>query len=210
MSARSIASGPAGTITDKIKSMNNYEEPFDTAAEVLIADIRDRARNLYQSRRMLCTEAVLFALNRELNGGLTDSQALTMAAPFCVALGDSGCLCGALSGAVMASGLLLGKERPYRRRRAMRESARELHDAFKAANGATCCRMLSKSVKHDRKAHFRQCAGLTAYAAELAARLVLRQRPELITCVDSDSVTKRQSGIATALSRIVRYFLPAP
>ncbi|MEJ2040676.1 MAG: C-GCAxxG-C-C family protein, partial [Desulfosarcinaceae bacterium] len=69
--------------------------------EALIAQIRQRAHNLYQTRQMLCTEAVLVALNHGLGGDLTEAQAVAMAAPFCAALGVSGCLCGALSGAVL-------------------------------------------------------------------------------------------------------------
>lgn len=186
--------------------MQGRENPAATGTEALIVSIRERARNLYQTRQMLCTEAVLVALNRGLNGGLTDAQALAMAAPFCVALGDSGCLCGALSGAVMASGLLLGKTRPYHHRKGMRESARQLHDAFKTANGATCCRVLSKPVRHDPQAHFRQCADLTAQAAEMAARLVLARRPDLVEQADNTFIQRRQSAIGGALLRLVHLF----
>jgi C_GCAxxG_C_C family probable redox protein len=125
--------------------MNDHREKSETDAEALVARIRERARNLYQTRQMLCTEAVVAALNHGLHGGLTDAQATAMAAPFSAALGDSGCLCGALSGAVMASGLLIGKDQPHRHRQDMRDSARQLHDTFKLANGATCCRVLSRT-----------------------------------------------------------------
>ncbi len=128
-----------------------------------------------------------------------------MAAPFCMGLGESGCMCGALSGAVMATGLFLGKDRPYRYRKEMRDSARQLHDAFKASNGAICCRVLSKKVRHDKKAHFEKCADLTAEAAELAARLILQKRPELINMLNKAFITKRQSGIGGALLRMYRY-----
>ena len=186
--------------------MEQMEENIDSNAEALIAGIRERARNLYETRQMLCTEAVVAAMNHGLHGGLTDAQAMAMAAPFSVALGDSGCLCGALSGAVMASGLLLGKDRPHRYRQDMRDSARQLHDTFKRVNGATCCRVLSKPVRHDRKAHFRQCADLTAQAAEMTARLVLRERPDLVERADNEFLNRRQNAISGALSRLAHLF----
>lgn len=186
--------------------MDNRKARSVAAAEVLIGRVRERARNLYETRQMLCTEAVLSALNQGLNGGLTDAQATAMAAPFCVAFGESGCLCGALSGAVMASGLLLGNQHPYRHRREMRDNARQLHDRFKATHGATCCRVLSKKVKHDPKAHFQKCAGLTAQAAEMAARLVLEQRPELARQADNGFLNRRQSAVGGALLRLVHLF----
>jgi len=186
--------------------MNVQPEKQDERIEALITGIADRARNLYSTRQMLCTEAVVTALNQGLGGGLTDAQATAMSAPFCIALGESGCLCGALSGAVMATGLLLGKDGAYRHRKGMRDSARQLHDQFKFAHGATCCRVLSKKVKHDKKAHFEQCAGLTARAAEMAARLVLEKRPDLVNQVDRAFINRRQSAIGGMLSRLVHLF----
>lgn len=174
-------------------------------AEALIEAIRERARNLYLTRELLCAEAVVTALNKGLDGGMSDDQALAVSAPHCVGLGESGCLCGALSGAVIASGVLLGKHRPYRHRKEMRDGARELHDAFKAINGAACCRVLTKKVKHDPNAHFRQCAELTAAAAEMAARLVLAKRPEIIDRADQGFVNKRRSRIGAAIGRLIRY-----
>lgn len=186
--------------------MDDQTEKLEPNAEALISRIGARARSLYQTRQMLCAEAVLSALNKGLNGGLTDTQATALAAPFSAALGDSGCLCGALSGAVMASGLLLGQAHAYRHRKTMRNSARELHDAFRAANGATCCRVLCQKVGHDKSAHFDQCAGLTARAAEMAARQVLRTRPDLIAKADKAFLSRRNSVIGVAWWRLVHLF----
>ena len=172
--------------------------------EALIHRIKDRASNLYLTRQMLCTEAVMSAINQGLDGGLTDAQATAMAAPFSAAMGETGCLCGALSGAVMASGLILGKGHGHRHRKAMRENARRLHDEFKVANGATCCRVLTRKVRNDRKAHFQQCAHLTAQAAEMAARLVLERRPDLVQHADNSSLKKQPSSIFGLIRRLVQ------
>lgn len=180
------------------------KEKIDPDAESLIARIKERARNLYLTRQLLCTEAVVMALNNGIDGGLSNSQVFTMTAPFCVALGESGCICGALSGAVMASGLFLGNDHPYRCRRDMRDGARQLHDAFKSAHGATCCNVLIRKVKHDRNAHFQQCADLTGEAAELAARLILQKRPELKARADRGFLARRDSIISGTLSRLFR------
>jgi C_GCAxxG_C_C family probable redox protein len=188
------------------KRILDRDERLGFEAEALVAQIRERARNLYLTRQLLCTEAVMVALNHGLKGGLTDTQAVAMAAPFSTAMGESGCMCGALSGAIMASGLFLGYEQPHRHRREMRNSARQLHDTFKAENGATCCSVLSRKVKHDKNNHFLHCADLTAESAELAARLILRKRPELLEQFDSHFLFKRQSKIGGALSRLIQFF----
>lgn len=180
---------------------------FDPETETRIAQIRDRARHLYLSRQLLCTEAVVVAVNEGLEGGLSEDQAVALASPFCVALGDSGCLCGALSGAVLASGLLMGNSRSYRHRRDIRDGARQLHNAFAATNGATCCRVLSKNVKHDKRAHFQHCADLTAEATEMAARLILEKRPDLAAQIRHRNPTKRPFPIAGAFLRLWRQWV---
>jgi len=187
-----------------ITLMPNRHNHHDPQAEVLISQIKERAGNLYQTRQLLCAEAVVFALNNALNGGLSDTQAVSISAPFSIALGDSGCICGALSGAVLACGLFTGNGRPLGHRQHMRNSSRELHDAFKAANGATCCRVLTRNVRHDPKAHFEQCARLTAGAAEMAAQLILHQRPELVRSADTEFLHKMDTRIGAWITRLVR------
>lgn len=174
----------------------------------MIAQIKRRAGNLYLTRQLLCTEAVLVTLNKALNGGLSEAQAVAIAAPFSIALGESGCICGALSGAILACGLFVGNDQPYHHRQRMRKSARQLHDAFKAINGATCCRVLSRSVRHDRQAHFQQCAHLTAGAAEMATRLILYRRPELIRCNDNKFLHKMDTKIGAMMTRLLRIVYP--
>lgn len=205
MEGREPPCGIGGIGDAKIKEKPT---PLNPAAEDLVRQIRERARNLYLSRQMLCTEAVMVALNQGLGGGLSEAQAVAMAAPFCVALGESGCMCGALTGAVMASGLFLGDSQPYRHRRDMRDSARQLHDAFKTTHGATCCRVLTRKVRHDKTAHFRHCADLTAEAAEMAARLVLEKRPDLAAKADSEFLAEHQSVIGGVMRKLFRYFAP--
>lgn len=184
--------------------MLDRQQKNSPQTEELIAQLKARAKNLYLTRQLLCTEAVLVTLNEGLNGGLSESQAISLAAPFAIAMGDSGCICGALSGAVMACGLLLGGDNAYGRRREMWACARQLHDTFKGAHGSTCCRILSRKVKDDKQAHFDQCADLTANATEVAARLILDRRPALAALADNDFLGQRDSKAAGLMKRLWR------
>ena len=184
--------------------MSKWSDSHDPQAEALIAQIKNRAENLYQTRQLLCAEAVVVTLNKVFSGGLSDAQAVAVAAPFSIAMGDSGCICGALSGAVLACGLLVGNHQSYHHRQRMRKSARQLHDAFKETYGATCCRVLSRSVCHDRQAHFQQCAHLTAGATEMAARLILYHRPELIQRTENGFLHKKDTKIGAMMTRLLR------
>jgi hypothetical protein len=49
--------------------------------------IGERAQNLFRSRQMYCSEAVLVVLNNMLGGGLTENQASALAAPFAEGVG---------------------------------------------------------------------------------------------------------------------------
>ena len=178
----------------------------NSETESLVGRLRDHARNLYETRQLLCTEAVLVSLNRGLDGGLTEDQAVAMAAPFCVAMGDSGCLCGALSGAVLASGLFIGNNRPYSHRKDMREIGLTLHNTFRTINGSTCCRVLSKNVKHDTKAHFSQCADFTAGAAEIAARLILEKRTDLVKVGGSRPYPRHHGKFTGLMAKLLKRF----
>ena len=67
-----------------------------------------RAHNLILTRRLLRTEAVLVTWKKALDGGLNNAQALSIAGQFNNALGECGCTCGELRGALMISGLFEG------------------------------------------------------------------------------------------------------
>lgn len=181
-----------------------FDKQQNEQTEALILQIKERAGNLYLTRQLLCTEAVVVTLNKGLDGGLSDAQAIAVSAPFCIALGESGCICGALSGAILGCGLILGKGSSHLQRKSMRESAKQLHDRFKSIHGSTCCRVLSRRVKHDENVHFQQCAKLTAGAAEMAVRLVLDKKPELVYCEDRKFLGRRDSRIGGALKRLLQ------
>jgi hypothetical protein len=49
---------------------------------------------------------------------------------------------------------------------------------------------------------------LTAETTELAARLILHKRPELITRVDNGFLARHDAKIGGAVTRLFRFFLP--
>jgi len=166
------------------------------------AAMRNRAHELYMSRKLLCSEAVLVAANEIFDCGLEYEQAVALASALPVGLGGKGCLCGALSGAALALGLALARPPAPLSRNKVREASARLHDLFRDAHGATCCRVLTKSVKDDKKAHFTQCGHLTAQAAEFTAALIQELRPDL-AAVSLESVPAARSGGLALVRRLV-------
>lgn len=153
----------------------------EATSDQLLALIQDRAENLFLTRQLQCAEAVLVVLNQGLGGDLSPEMAVRLASAFPEGLGQKGCGCGALNGAVLALGLFLGRKGPgYGNGALVRRAVGELHDRFKADYNATCCRVLTKPFVYGSEDHFRHCAGVTGGAARLAAGLLLEHRAGIL------------------------------
>jgi C_GCAxxG_C_C family probable redox protein len=166
----------------------------------LLEMIRGKAANLFETGELLCAPAVLVTLNSAFKGGMGDGQAKALAAALPEGMGGAGCTCGALSGAQLALGLFLGDKASWRK---MAPKAREMHDLFKERFGSTCCRVLSKKVRQDHKAHMAQCTNLTGEAAVQAAQIILAAKPELAEAAGIDCLCNRSNCWAVRLKKLV-------
>ncbi len=175
-----------------------------TSEEQLISLIGEKAHNLFDSGELWCSEAVLATLNQGLGGGLAPHVAQGLTVGMGAGLGGSGCLCGAVNGAVVALGLFLAGCDPNRRipDKAVRAHTKELTQAFSSNFGATCCRILTRKDSNLRQSKHQRCAGQTAFAAEFAARIILARRPELVPSADLAYLSRRQNRAARLLKMI--------
>ena len=172
--------------------MISMESETGEETEALAQLAGDRAANLFDVHRLCCSESVIVMLNRGFGGGLADEAALQLGAGFCKGMGGAGCSCGALSGGVAGLGVFLGPHGPDGlRKKKFQSVVREMHDLFRERFHATCCRVLSKKVKHDEKAHRANCLLLTRGGAEIAVRLLLQARPDLIEKADRNFLAAR-------------------
>ena len=103
-----------------------------------------------------CAQAVLQATT-----GRSDAELMTMAEAFGSGIGESGCLCGAVSGGVMALALA-----------GHPEHGGWLVAAFRAEFGTTCCRGLSKDYRWLSREHKVNCRRITAATAGMVAKLL--------------------------------------
>jgi hypothetical protein len=76
--------------------------------------------------------------------------------------------------------------------KAFEQVAKEMHDRFRARFAATCCRALKKRRQEKNGA---ACKELTVGGAEIAAELILAQRPELAARADLDFLGLRESKL---------------
>ncbi len=104
-----------------------------------------------------CIRSVLQA-----TGGSNNHELLAATAGFSCGIGKSGCLCGAITGGVMALGLNWRADR-----------AADLMAAFKAVFQTTCCRGLSKNYTWMSEEHQANCRKITMMTAGLVEAMLL-------------------------------------
>ena len=117
--------------------------------------VRDRAGRLFTSG-LNCAQAVL-----QSTAGVDDPDLMAIAKAFGGGVGNSKCLCGAVSGGVMALGLK-GKG----------GKSGELVKLFKEQHSVTCCSALSRPYQWKSREHLANCRKLTEDAAEMVDKLL--------------------------------------
>ena len=137
--------------------------------EQRVSEIRKIAEGYFERGEFFCSEAVVKTINDELGKPFSD-EVTKLASGFPIGVGKSGCLCGAVSGGVMALGMVYGRCHGEAMNADMFKHAADLHDRIKELYKSTCCRVMTRNFEFqspERKAHCIKITGeVTAYIAE--------------------------------------------
>lgn len=176
-----------------------------------LADLAgQRAENFFREHGLSCSEAALLVVNLGFAGGLTTEQVLCLASGFGGGIGGSGCVCGALSGGVLALGLFLGPvSRSGLGEKKFRALVARFHDSFRDKEGQVCCRDLIADFRKDRKGRAQYCRGLTGRCTGEVVRLILGERPELAERVNLEFLRAHDSGVKVVLKKLLGHRLAA-
>ncbi len=118
-----------------------------------------------------CAESVLQAI-AEIAGLALPDAVRKIATPFGGGIGRTGCVCGGISGGVMALGLAFGRTTPdLEQRKVAYSHAERLWRRFVERTGSEDCRELNPGFDHPD--HRTVCARYVAIGAELAAEEIL-------------------------------------
>jgi len=109
----------------------------------LIKKARETAEEYFRRGDYYCSESVLMTINNALGEELPP-EIVKMASGFPIGIGKSGCLCGAVSGGVMALGLAYGRTEPGAEMPDSFANNAKLHDYIIKKYGSTCCRVLTR------------------------------------------------------------------
>ena len=137
--------------------------------------IRQTAEEYYRSGQFYCSEAIVKAINDAFGLGYPE-RVIRLASGFPIGIGGAGCSCGAVTGGVMALGMVFGRDIP-------RDPgidrclglSRELHNTFIRRHGCLCCRTLTLGMTLKSPEHMQQCIAFTGEVAEETAKIILRE-----------------------------------
>jgi C_GCAxxG_C_C family probable redox protein len=108
------------------------------------SELVDKAKKLMEEQRGHCAQAIFATYGEHLSSGKVDFETcMKISSAFSGGVAQTGNICGAVNGALMALGLKYGGL-PMEAR--VTEAATKLFDDFKALNGSILCREL---IHHD-------------------------------------------------------------
>lgn len=117
-----------------------------------------------------CTEAILQAMRQV--GHYVPDDVLRSATGFRAGIGGSGCICGAISGAVMVIGLYYGRLEKNEDPKKANELSKRIHDKFKEKYNVPCCELLTADYKFDSPERKNFCSEIVCYVAEELDRIL--------------------------------------
>ncbi|WP_353892811.1 C-GCAxxG-C-C family protein [Proteinivorax hydrogeniformans] len=143
--------------------------------KVSIKKIRQEAEDLYREGKFFCSEAIVYSIKENFQLDMPDEM-VAMASGFPVGIGKSKCVCGAVSGGVMALGYFLGRTEPGDSKVVKTlELANELQQSFKDNHKVLCCKVLTHGMDMGSGEHKEQCISFTGEIAEKTAEIIVRE-----------------------------------
>lgn len=133
-------------------------------SEEMAIEMRNKAGN-YFKEGYNCAEAI-FLTYRELLASEMDPAMVSLFTGFGSGVGESGCMCGALTGSIAALNMLKGRTSNQASRDEAYQLAREFAEKFTGKYGVTCCRALNPHPFETRE-HLTTCLKITGNTSKM-------------------------------------------
>ena len=115
-----------------------------------------------------CSESIV---REAVDEGLCDESLFPVSSAFSGGIG-TGCLCGAVSGAIMVIGNLFGKNNKYNNEPIARKLSKEFIEKFKSIHKCTCCKILSKDFEMNTSERKKQCCNFVEFCSDILRDIV--------------------------------------
>ena len=140
--------------------------------EQLPVEARNSAGN-YFKEGYNCAEA-LFLTYQPLLAPEIDPSLVRLFTGYGSGVGESGCMCGALTGSIAALNMIKGRTTNQLSRDEAYELAKEFTDRFTEKYGVTCCRALNPHP-FETKEHLVNCLKITGNTSKLMMEFLLEK-----------------------------------
>jgi C_GCAxxG_C_C family probable redox protein len=140
--------------------------------------VREDAEAYFQRGNYYCSEAIVASVRDNISPEMPEAL-IAAASGFPVGVGRSKCMCGAVSGGVLALGYLFGRTAPGTP--ADEESVRtlrlanELQQAFRESHRVLCCSVHTRGMDMASGEHKAQCVAFTGEMAAKTAEIIARE-----------------------------------
>lgn len=146
--------------------------------EINIEKIKNDAENVFNQGGFLCSEAVVYSIRNNIAPEMPEAF-VASASGFPLGVGRSKCMCGAITGGIVALGYFFGRVQPTNptdpKSLKCINLSYELQDSFKQNHKANCCYIHLKDVEFGSDEHKAQCAAFTGEMAAKTAEIIARE-----------------------------------
>ncbi|MGF7058865.1 C-GCAxxG-C-C family (seleno)protein [Brassicibacter mesophilus] len=143
--------------------------------EISIKKVKDDAEQLYRKGDFFCSEAIVCSIKENFGIDMPDEM-IAMASGFPIGIGKSKCVCGAVSGGVMALGYFFGRTKGGDPKvQNTLKLANELQESFANNHKVLCCKVLTRGMDMGSGEHKEQCISFTGEIAQKAAEIIVRE-----------------------------------
>lgn len=143
--------------------------------EINIKKIKFDAEEAYRVGDFFCSEAIVNSIRNNIAPEMPEAL-IAVASGFPVGIGKSKCVCGAVSGGVMAISYFFGRTKGGDTKvNKNLELAYELQEVFRKNHKVLCCKVLTHEMDMGAKEHKNQCVSFTGEVAEVAATIIARE-----------------------------------
>lgn len=149
--------------------------------DVNVEQVKKDAEQLFRDGQFYCSEAVMASIRKNFDLDVPE-EVIAMASGFPVGIGKSKCVCGAVSGGVMALGLIFGRTKGSTPKDPLSVTtlslANQLQQYFKENHKVLCCSVLTKGMDMASGEHKNQCIAFTGEIAQKTAEIILENLNE--------------------------------
>jgi len=147
--------------------------------QISIQQVQADAEEIFRMGGFYCSEAIVSSIRKNIAPEMP-SELIAAASGFPVGVGKSKCMCGAVSGAVIALGYFFGRTAPStptdpKSQKAL-DVAFELQQWFRDHHkGVLCCHIHIAGMDMGSMEHKAQCVKFTGEMAAKAAEIIARE-----------------------------------